>query len=327
LPKDAENKKTAPLLSAYLLLGDDKLKREHAQKRMEERIAKLGDLSMNSQVIDSTSSDVANTVLNALNTLPFASSLRLVSLLNVDKAPKALIDSLVDYLKSPASTSVLVMSADKLARNSRLFKAVSAVGTHAVVDCSSKKANDVIRLVQGMAASYASKLDSDVARHLVSLIGPSTVALDAEVKKLAAYVQAQGRSFISHDDVSAIVTRTSEATVWEFLDTFMQRDIAATLRMLHKMSDKETPYSMLPRCMMRLRDLMTIKALKARGTRNIAQAMSKQDWQIRKELQAAANFSMNELESAFIDAAVADKKMKSGSDPNVVFSTWLANVM
>lgn len=127
--------KQSTLLPVYLIAGEDELKRETVMKRLYARLSKMGDMSFNSETFSGLTC-TGEEVITAANTLPFASEVRLVVVNDVDKFKKADSELLVAYLKEPCETTVLALVGQKVAKNTRLYKAVFAFGGKAIIDCA-----------------------------------------------------------------------------------------------------------------------------------------------------------------------------------------------
>ena len=147
------SKKNNPLLPVYLISGEDELKRETVVKRLRKRISTYGDLAFNSDVFAGEKA-TGEEIVAAANTLPFASEVRLVQVNNVDKLRKADAEALISYLASPSQTTVLALIAQKLPKNTRLYKAVSGFGKDAVIDCAPFQAKDLNAAVRSMALTH-----------------------------------------------------------------------------------------------------------------------------------------------------------------------------
>ncbi len=122
----ATQSKQSSLLPVYLIAGEDELKRETVMKRLFARLSKMGDMSFNSETFSGLTC-TGEEVITAANTLPFASEVRLVVVNDVDKLKKADSELLVAYLKEPCETTVLALEGQKVAKNTRLYKAVLAL--------------------------------------------------------------------------------------------------------------------------------------------------------------------------------------------------------
>ena len=306
-----------PLLSAYLVVGSDELKAQTVIKRLWARLEELGNIDFNSQILEGTRDIDTRTLLDSLNTPPLASPFRVVVIKEIDKAPKALTDEIIDYLASPMPSTILVMTASKLTQQSRLYKAVRAIDSKAVIDASEKKKSELPAMIRQLAGNYRISLSYDGAAKIADLVGGSTVALNSEIKKLASYVLALGRNEANLADVLAVVSRSNQPTSWDFVDAFSRRDLVKSLSTLAALKS-ETPVSLLYLCVIRLRELLHYKSLVALGDRDIAKALNKQDWQVRRLEPLAARYESCELRELLAKAANADMRMKSGEDEQMV---------
>ena len=312
---------TAPeLLPAYAAVGDDALKRDTVARRLKARLEKAGDLSFDYDEFDGESASGAE-VVGACNTMPFASPVRMVRLKGAEKLGKADSEALVAYLGNPSPTSVLLLEAEKLARGTRLFKAVAALGDGSIIDCAVPKAAQLPRLVRSMAVSHGISITDSAARLLVDLVGQDTVRLDSELQKMA--LSHRGSDPVNEHEVSAMVSRTVEVKPWEFLDAMCGRNLKRCMLLLSRMPSA-SPLSLMALCTGRVRELICAKALVQRGEqRSIAGALGKKDWQVKHHASWAGQFSRRELSDAIVAARDAEKAMKSGSDPDQAFLDWL----
>ena len=313
------------LLSAYLFVGSDILKRESLLKRLMKRIGQSCDLVLNAQTFDASQVKEASDVIDACLTVPFLSPLRLVVIKNAEKTSKQLVDALVTYLEAPCETTVMVLEAEKLAKNSRLLTAVKKISPVAVIDCSEKKRSELPSLVQTMAQSRGVEISYDAANRLVELVGTSMLTLDREVEKSALYVLALGRRRINRNDINSLVVRSVEASPWELVEAFAQRNHARSFELLQELKN-ESPVNLLALCVMRIRDLITVKSLQERGITDltrIAAELARPDWQARRLIQASQAFTRAELRDLISKAAEIDKKMKSGYDASLLLSIFL----
>lgn len=223
------------LLPGYLIVGADELKRSTAVDRMKARLEKTGMADFNIDERDLSKDAPVDDVIASLNTLPMGTDFRLVILLNCDRLPKAVSEPLVDYFKNPSPTTVCLVVAEKLAKNTRLYKAMAKLGAKAVVDCAPKKAWELPRQVVSMAGAHGKTMDMEAAEELVSRAGENTRLLDNEVKRLAQQVAG---AIITREDVERLVVRTAEAKPWPLLDAVSARDMRRALENLRLQPDK-----------------------------------------------------------------------------------------
>lgn len=313
-------KQQAPLLPAYLVVGEDELKRETVAKRLHARLSSMGDLSFNSDEFNGETAAGAD-IVAACNTVPFASPVRLVEVQAVEKLKKADSEALVAYLATPCESTVLCLVATKLAKNTRLYKAVAALGKSAVIDCAPLKRYELPKTVRSMAVTHGVTFTEGAAAKLVDLVGENTVHLDSEVRKIA--LAHRGTDAVTEREVEALVVRTAEVKPWEFVDAFSERNLKKCLALLGCM-ESVTPYALIGMCTTRVRELICARSLDERGQgRAVASALGMPDWRVKNHVRWARGFSAAELRTALEGARDAEQAMKSGADPNAAFMNWV----
>ena len=314
------NGTTSGLLPVYLVVGEDELKRRTVIERLRKKVAESGDLEFNR---DEFSGERASgeAIVGACNTLPFASDLRLVEVVAADKLVKADSEAIVEYLQAPSETTVLALSAPKLAKNTRLYKAVAAVDKKAVIDCAPMKRFELVRALRSMATGHGFTLTQAASEKLVELVGEDTVALDSELQKIA--LAHEGNDAVTDRDIAAFVSRSSEAKPWELVDAFAARD-ARQCAVLLPLIPSSSPYALIGMCTVRLRELACAKSLEARGEGGrLAEELKVPSWRVKNHRAWAARFTEAELARAFSTARDCERAMKSGTDPDDAFKDWL----
>lgn len=320
----AESGKQEQLLPVYLITGEDELKRNTVIKRLRVRIEQYGDLSFNS---DTFSGETAGGVeiVASCNTLPFASEKRLVQVNAVEKLKKPDAEQLVTYLESPNESTVLALIADKLAKNTRLYKAVAAVGKNAIIDCTPQKRYELAKTVRSLAVSHGITVTEEAAQTLIELVGENTVSLDTELKKLA--LSHRGDDPVAKDEVHSLIPRRAEVKPWDFVDAFSARDIDTALVDYRRMNSV-SPHALLAMCVTRIRELICARSLYERGCPHRLPTLLKMpDWRVKNHVTWARGFTASELRQAVISARDVEQAMKSGTDPKTAFLEWFLRVM
>lgn len=316
------NGKAVKFLPAYLAVGADDLKRQVVLERLEKRIADLGDLDFNKDTFTGSATD-ADELVTACNTLPFACPYRLVIVKDAEKLPKQASEALIGYLGNPSETTIVLIGAKKLAKNTRLYKAVKKLGKQAVIDCAPKSRRDLPAQVRDFAVSEGVTITPAAATELIDMVGESTVRLDTELKKMAA---ALGHGYvIDVADVHRYVTRTAEVKPWTFTDALASRDARKCALLLSQM-EGQSPFGLLTMSVNRIRELLVAKDLRGSGQRALAAELGKPDWQVKNHFRWADGFSEHELEAALDSAAELELQMKSGGDQDALFERWALQV-
>lgn len=315
-------KRDAKLLCAYLVVGEDELKRETAVTRLKGRLAP-GFEAFNLDERTVSADLPANDVIISLDTMPMGGGFRLVILRCNDKVPKDLSQALVAYLANPNPSTVLCMVAPSMDKRTALYKALKKVGPKAIIDCTPLRRWKLPEYLQRHArATVHMELDRDAAEELVSRVGESTTLLDRQLRSLADFCQGAGR--ITRQDVEAHVARTAEVKPWDFLDAVSARDAARALELLNLMPS-QSEIGLVVLVTTRVRELICAKALDARGEGGLlARTLGKQDWQVKNHRGWARRFSMPELERSLAVCARCERALKAGGGRSDVTALVLA---
>ena len=288
-------------------------------------MATVADLDFNFDVFDAETAE-AEAIVAAANTLPFASERRLVVVRNVDKMNAAGQGLLADYAKDPSPTACVVFVAAKLAKNSRLYRAVAAAG--AVAEYKPPRRSEYPGWVQELLASKGRRIALDAAEALVRGVGRDLRRLEMEAEKLVAF--AGERTDLVLGDVEAAVAQTAQTSVFDFLNALGERDCALALRLLaNLMSDGQEVLAVYAMTLRHIRTLASVQALVRRGESRttIAREVGMAEWQVRNALDQAERYSTGELTRALRSAGECEARMKSGrGEPEIVFERWVVEV-
>lgn len=326
------NNKDIDLLPAYLVIGEDMLKRERVIKRLRMRLEALGDLSFNSDRFSGSSAS-ADAVLAACRTIPFASEKRLVIVEDASKVGKKDAQAIADYLAEPVVSTVLILIGDSLPKSSPLMKAVKALGASAYIDCAPPKKRDLPAQVCQMARTHGLEISPEAARALVSRVGESTVHIDEELKKLAlANAGREAAGPLGADAVRESVAQVATVPQWDFIDAFANRDMAAVAGMRHRLGSA-SPHVLLRQCVTRVREMACARVVASSGGDVASRVASElglppnRAFVSRLRVEQSRRYSLPELERALVSAVETERQMKGGMDADVAFDVWLYGVM
>ena len=211
----------------YLIYGSEDLLLQRAVKRLRDRLAAVADVDFNLETFSGESA-TADDIVNAANTLPFLSERRLVIVSDVDRLDAAAIESLTTYAKDPAPSTCLVLVARKIAKNSKLYRAVAAGGV--VYEYAAPKRSEYSGEVVRLLRDRGKRIEPRAAQALVDLVGRDLLRLDTEADKLTAYAGESGEVTLA--DGRAVGAAGPSATIFELADAVGSRDTAAALGLL-----------------------------------------------------------------------------------------------
>ena len=313
------------LKSVYLIYGTEEYLLDKAVDRLTARLAEVADLDYNLTVLGGERSSGDEVVVSA-NQLPFMSDRRLVIVEDVDKMSADQIELIVQYAADPNPMTTLVLVAQKVAKNTRLYKAVDALG--GVAEYKAPARRDYPRQVVEMFSDHGKRAGLDAAEVLVRAVGYDLRRLATEVEKVVAFTGED--AVLSRADVEQVMSTTAPTSVWDFLDALGSRDAKNSLRLVAGLlAEGETVHGIHPRAVARIRELISVRALIDRGDGSvaaIARTLGRPDWQIRDLPKQAGRFTAKELSAALRNAAEADAEMKTSRDPRLAFERWILSV-
>lgn len=311
------------LLPGYLIVGSDELKSSRAVERMRARLGKSGMVEFNLDERDMTKDPQVDDIVASLNTFPMEAEFRLVILTNCDKLPKAMSEPLVEYFANPSPTTVCLVVATTLAKNTRLYKAIKKLGDKAIIDCAPKKTWEMPPQVVKMAAAHGKAMGLPAAEALVARSGENTRMLDNELKKLASMVTG---SEITLADIERHVMRTAEVKPWEFLNAVAARDLVRSLELL-KLQPAKSEVRLWSLLVTRLRELIIAKSLDTRGQGSqLATTLGVQGWQVKNHLSWARRWRMDELLEALSQAIEVELALKGSRDSELALRMWVISM-
>ncbi|MRR11937.1 DNA polymerase III subunit delta [bacterium] len=317
--------KLESLKPVYLIFGDEELLLDRALRRLRDRVAEEADLDFNYEAFDGENAD-PGAVVAAANTLPFASERRLVVVRGVDRMDAAGQAVLAEYAKDPAPTACLVLVARKMRKDSKLYRAVDALG--GVAEYKAPRRNEYTTWVMELFAGKGRRLNADGASALVRSVGRDLRRLETEADKVIAF--AGERTDLSREDIESVVVGTAPVTVFDFLNALGARDCGGALELLDDLTaNGEELMGIHAMTVRHLRSLVSVRALLDRGGSpvDVQRGVGMADWQARAAIEQARRFSPQELSRSLRDAAAMEARMKSGQgEPQVLFEVWLASV-
>lgn len=310
----------ADLLPAYLIVGADELKRDAAVRRLRSRVpADMADFNLDE--LDGASLEEPGQLISSAQTMPFCADFRLVIVNGAGQLAKPVSEAVVSYLTDPNPQCVLCLVAEKLAKNTRLYKAVAKVGPRSVIDCAPLKRWELPPYVVRLAQKRGLSMDNAAAQELVERVGESTVALDNQIATLAQLVGDAGR--ITLADVEANVAQIAEVSPWAFADAVCERNAPRAMEMLNLMKAPSLVFlhSVL---VGRLRELICAKSLDARGAASgLARELGRQSWQVKNHVRWSRAFGEEELVELLGQAAVCERALKGSQDSEAAFARFV----
>jgi DNA polymerase-3 subunit delta len=233
---------------------------------------------------------------------------------------------LAAYLAAPDPASALILCCTTAERGKLpvgLRKLVEPVGEIRQVAVARK---DLEGWVLARASRRALDISPQAARALVDTVGVETAQLVAALEQLASAFPAQK---VGPAQVHQQFRGLGEQKTWDLCDRAFARDLPGAIRSLRAIEEGgDEAIMVLGGIASRVRDLIKVRSLPERlPLGEVARrAGLRFDWQARRYLQQARNYSLEELVRLHGRITEVDRALKSGATADVIMPTLITEI-
>lgn len=310
--------------TVYFLYGPETFYHIEAIRSLTKICINEENRDFNLETFDARSSNV-NNWLESIKTLPFLGGTKLVIVRNLhDAIPKDEgAQSLIDYCSNPIAGTCLVITADKIDRKRKIYKALTKV--KGAVACEAPKENVLVTWIRDKAKNQGYSMSTNAARALVNRVGAHPGVLVQELNKTLIYVGKNKE--VSEKEVQEVVGETRLETIFSLTDALKNKNPHKALELLNNQLDHgEEPIKIMGMIAWQFRVIWEVKNYQQRNipSNQIAKTMGVNPFMVEKALQHTKNFSYQQLRSAYLQLTQADRSLKSTSqDPIFVMQTLI----
>ena len=315
----------------YIFHGNDEFSRSEALAGFKARLGDPAMADLNTTHLDGqriTFSELTHTC----DTIPFMAHARLVIVENlltrlagrrsrggkaqVSQRDQEFLDALLTYLPHlPETTRLALVEDQPLADTHPIIKLAQTEKRGYVREfrAPDERSGGLESWIRERATKKGSEIQAQAAHELAVYVGNNLRLLDAELEKLAVYVD--GQRPISVKDVHRLVPYVHKANIFEMTDALGRRDGPRASQLLHRMLDGgHEPLYLLGMVVRQFRIMLQAKDLAAQGVHpnDIPTRLGIHPFAARKGLSQAAKFSMDQLETIYRRLWETDLAIKTG---------------
>ena len=310
----------------YLLWGEEEYLRDSYLQTLREICNPDGGDDFQVRVFKESQIDPME-LRYAIDTLPFFCERSLIEIRDLDYNRLSETDQLLEVLSDiPDYCTVafrLNQGEEPDGRN-RLVKFLRAKGSE--IHFTVQDQNMLFRWITRRFAFYGKGVEMEAAQRLIFLSGDQMKDLIPEIEKIAAYATGEK---VTAADVNAVANRIAESDIFDLTDAIAERrfnSVAGILADLLEQRDTSVPaiLSLLSNQFRRL-----FLANEAGETAAVMELCSlKYDFMARRLLNAARNFSQEQLRHAIELCEEADYRLKSeGADEKLLLKETLMRII
>ncbi|OGU30476.1 MAG: DNA polymerase III subunit delta [Ignavibacteria bacterium GWA2_55_11] len=265
----------------------------------------------NLDILDGAKTDVRD-VLAKASSFPMMSDRRAVVVKSFERlvAGEKARELFAAYVLRPLNSTRLVLIAEAPDFRKKPF---TDLKKHAdVVEFKKLYENEVPGWIVQRCRTMGKKIDLDAARLLQGYVGDSLMSIQRELEKLITFVG--DRSELSVDDVSAIAGASRGFTVFDLQNAIGRRDYRASSSILRKMVESgESPQYIVVMLTRFFTQLWKFREFKQQGLSEseMASQLRMSPFFLRGYPAFLQQFTVGEVEAAFVALRTADSRMKS----------------
>lgn len=260
------------VVPVYVLYGAETYLRDKAAKYIADLCFTEGEMrDFNETEFSLDVSDNIKSALSAAEQLPMMAAKRVVRITDVRVSTSAMKDTLkedteqmvVDYLKNPSQSTVVIFVADELNGTRKLTKLLTA---HSVaVEFKRLENADLFKWADDHIRDAGSEADDQTVRHLLNTTGDDVRRLTNEIEKLS--VAALPGKLITKELIDSLVPNSREISNFGLTDNLVAGRNAEAIRVLQKvLDDGAEPLALLGLIASNYRRLLIAKEMFANGS-------------------------------------------------------------
>jgi DNA polymerase-3 subunit delta len=299
----------------YLLHGTDEFA---IAIRVNEFVEGMGDpvtAGMNITRLDGRSF-TEEELSNAVNSVPFLASKRLVILSNPSSrySHPGGQKKFTAFLEAvPPTTILLLAEPGVLKENHWLVKWARSTGVKARVETFAKpKQREMPGWIVKETRKQGGKIDSPAAARLTEMVGEDTRQAAQEIVKLLTYLDY--KRAIGIEDVEAVSIVAAQGDVFVMVDAIGEGNGKKALKMLHRLLEEEDPFQLFGMIIRQFRLLLLAREAmdSGDGVQKATEALGVAPFVGEKVCKQARGFSLQALEGIYHHLLQIDEDIKTG---------------
>ncbi|HEY3500855.1 MAG TPA: DNA polymerase III subunit delta [Polyangiaceae bacterium] len=312
--------KSGNLRPVYLLVGNEAYLEAQVLAALK-RAALVGAVpGLNDEYLQAGEVTV-DRVLSAARTLPMMAKRRLLVVRGLERwepregnesKEREPLERLLEYAKSPADTTVLLLVGGELDKRRRLVATARSEGW--LVSVEPLERAELPAFIQRAVTERGAKISSEAADVLAELTGPELAQVADAVERLCLYVGEGGE--VDENAIAECVIRLRPSTVWELVGAVGRRDLGAALAALDRVYDPaDRGLRLVGVLAWSTRQLVRFEAARRAGLRppEAAARAGAPPFKARELEAQLKHLDKSELERFIVNLAELDADLKGGS--------------
>lgn len=303
-----EDIKNGTYRQVYLFCGEEAyLKRQYRDKLKNAMVA--ADDNMNFSAFEGKNINPKE-LIDLAETLPFFADRRLILIENSGMLKNA-ADEFAEYLKTIPETTHFLFVEEEIDKRSKMYKAVKNAGN--IVEFSRQSQDILVRWISGRIKRENKNISNQAMQLFLSMTGDDMENIDKELEKLICY--CLNKESILPEDVEAVCSGKVNNQIFDMVNAIAMKNQSQALQLYYDLLElKEPSMRILFLIARQFQILLNVKNLKSKGfdANTIAAKAGIPPFAVKRNLQQAASFDLQQLKEALEDAVAAEADIKTG---------------
>lgn len=215
------------------------------------------------------------------------------------------------YIENPNPVTCLVFISESVHKGKKLFKLLEKTGS-ILEFAAPKRPQDWLAWVRSELQVRGKEMSGETITALLDWAGHQAGVLSQELDKLAVYTGQ--RKVITKEDIQKVVTRSSEATVFNLLDAIAQRSADQAIKKLHEVLLVEHPLKVMTLLTRQVRLLLGARFWREQGkdSAGLSDALGIKPYEAQKIWAQSAQMSFPVLDGALTECLNTEIALKNG---------------
>lgn len=309
------------------LYGPDTYRSRQKLNEIIEHYKKIHKSGLNLKYFD-FKNDSFEDFRDAFKSLTMFKEKKLLILQNIFTNPKTENDFLKFLTKLSSSRDIILISEKQVEENKPLFKKLKKVAKSHNYKLLEK--NQLKNWLKKEFQKYSAKIDTQTLELLLNFVGNNLWQMENEIKKLVNYC---GKNEIKTKDVETLVKPKIETNIFKTIDALASKNKKLALTLIKEHLEKgDSPNYLLAMISYQFRNLLVVKSRESgrefyRNYTQISKKLGMHPFVLRKTIQQAKKFSLEELKKIYQKIFEADLNIKTGKlEPETALDLLIAEV-
>ena len=235
-------------------------------------------------------------------------------------------DKIYAYLEHPYTNTTLIFTTyEAVDKRKKITKYI--IDNYEYKELKTPKNYDLIKETKKNLINY--KIDENTIKYIVDACLGNYDLVQNEVQKIKDYFTL-GET-LNLNQIKEIVASNIDENVFKFVDVVIKKDLKNTMNFLENfLSLKEDVLQLINMLLREYRLIMYYIILnqEKKSPKEITTTLKLQDWQLRKIIQEASIYHLDDLKDIILKIGELDYNIKSGQqDKNIAFQSFLIDIL